>query len=66
MHLSGTVKIKGNMKTLGDNHLSQQLSIIEAHRGSTSFGISSRWFMNPTAPITYKYSKQNCCSYTQS
>lgn len=32
--------------------LQQQLSIREAHSGSTSFGISSRRFMNPTAPIT--------------
>lgn len=32
--------------------LCQQLSTIAAHRGSTSFGISKRWFMNPTAPIT--------------
>lgn len=39
-------------------YLCQQLSIIEAHCGSTSFGISSRWFMNPTAPITCKYPDQ--------
>ena len=43
--------------TLKDANLYQQLSIIEAHRGSTSFGISSRWSMNPTAPITCKYPK---------
>lgn len=36
-------------------HLCQQLSIIEAHCGSTSLGISNLWFMNPTAPITCKY-----------
>lgn len=41
-----------------NKHLCQQLSTIAVHRGSTSFGISKRWFMNPTAPITCKYPKQ--------
>ena len=41
-----------------NKHLCQQLSIIEAHCGSTSVGISNRWFMNPTAPITCKYPKE--------
>lgn len=40
------------------SNLCQQLSIIEAHCGSTSAGISNRWFMKPTAPITCKYPKE--------
>ena len=39
-------------------YLCQQFSIIAAHNGSMSFGISSRWFMNPTAPITCKYPRE--------
>lgn len=44
-------KSKHRVKT----NLCQQLSIIEAHCGSTSFGISKRWFMKPTAPITCNF-----------
>lgn len=40
------------------SNLCQQLSIIEAHCGSTSVGISNRWFMKPTAPITCKYTRE--------
>ena len=47
-------KIKNTYDSGKIAHLCQQLSIIQAHCGSTSSGISSRWFINPTAPITYK------------
>jgi len=49
------VEKKKEMMTVTKNaHMCQQLSFIEAHCGSTSSGISSRWFINPTAPTTCK------------
>ena len=41
-----------------NTNLCQQLSIREVHCGSTSLGISRRWFMKPTAPITCQVAKQ--------
>jgi len=45
-------------------YLCQQLSINEIQSGSVSFGISSLWFMNPTAPITCRYFKVYVCNST--
>lgn len=62
--LCNTLSFSSSSRNVGRlaGSLWQQLSIIETHCGSTSFGISSLWFINPTAPITCKYST-NYCSY---
>ena len=59
------MKIRKIDKHKENEHLRQELSIIEAHCGSTSIGISNRWFMNYIALIVCKHPKEvvvhTCC-----